>query len=847
MTKVNNRAVIRHLSIRELKSNRKMNVVIILSIILTCVLFTALTSIGGTIINGTQQETMRQVGGDRMAGLKCVLPEDYKKVKADDATRDVVYRIVVGNAVNDAFKHIRVEVDCAENTDAAQALFCAPETGRLPEEYDEIAVSTLVLDELGLPYELGVSVPITLDIDGSISEQEFRLCGYWQGERVAMAQECWVSRAFAEKYAPTPTESYYAGDYPGYAGYYMVDFNFGNSWNIEKKVDELIGRLYGDSDIVPDVGINWAYTTSSVDTGTLVGGIALILVIFVAGYLIIYNIFHINVSANIRSYGLLKTIGTTAKQIRKMVRIQAAIYCVVGIPIGLIIGVFMGKVLLKSIMSIMNIYSAASYRTGTGLILLICVIASVFTFLTVIISCRKPCKIAGSVSPIDALRYNETDVRGRRKIKKTARVTPLSVARNNMSRSRKKVIVVVLSLTLSVVLTNTLFTLLCGFDMDKFVSMQIIGDFVITHDQASDYDEDAFFKITPEQIEYLNHMEGVSEINPVYFSWGSLKLDGKPLERLMALCNKYAEKDKYGEIAAAADGEIPTDIYGVPADLLRVFEPMEGELDEEKFKSGHYALVATGLLGVDIEDGEDDFYEVGDKLTVTSSDDITKEYEVMARCSIPYALGTQTYRLLGGQVIIPDSEYFSMTDNKSAISVMINADENRFDDVDSQIRVLTDSGDSQILLKSKQTYMEQYGDFLKMVKLIGGTLARILALIGILNYMNSVVTGIISRKRELAMMNAVGMTGRQLKKMLAWEGVYYVALTAACSLFFGSLLSYFIAQTVAGEMFFFTYHFTLLPIVICIPILLLLSVIIPDVSYKSICKASIVSRLRENE
>lgn len=517
-----------------------------------------------------------------------------------------------------------------------------------------------------------------------------------------------------------------------------------------------------------------------------------------------------------------------------------------GIPIGLFMGVFVGKALLKSIMSLLNIYSAASYRTGTNLVLLICVIASVFTFITVIISCRKPCRIAGSVSPIDALRYNETDMPKKREVKKTARVTPLSVARNNMSRNRKKVIVVVLSLTLSIVLTNTLFTLLRGFDMDKFVSMQIAGDFVIMHDQASEYDDDAFFKITPEQIEYLNQMEGVSEMNPVYFTWGTLILEGRPLDRLKTLCDKYAEKDKSGEIAAASDGEIPTDIYGIPADLLRVFEPMEGKLDAEKFRSGNYALVATGLLGTEIEEGEDDFYEVGDKLTVTSSDEITREYEVMARCSIPYSLGTQRYSTLGGQVIIPDSEYFSMTDNKNAISVMLNADENRFDEVDAQIRLLTDSGDSQIMPKSKQTYMEQYDEFLKMVKLVGGTLAGVLTLIGILNFINSVVTGILSRKRELAMINAVGMTGRQLKQMLAWEGIHYAALTTVCSFVFGSLLSYFIANTVAGEMFFFTYRFTLLPILIYVPILLLLSAIIPDISYRAICKDSIVNRLREN-
>ena len=187
MTKVNNGKVIRRLAFRELKNNRKMNFVVILSIILTCILFTALTSIGGSLINGAQQETMRQVGGDRMAGLKCVLPEDYEKVKADSATRNVVYRIIVGNAVNKDFKNISVEVNCAENENSAKALFSNPTTGRLPQSYDEIAVSTLVLDELGLPHELGTIVPITLNVDGEISEHEFKLCGYWQGEKVAMA------------------------------------------------------------------------------------------------------------------------------------------------------------------------------------------------------------------------------------------------------------------------------------------------------------------------------------------------------------------------------------------------------------------------------------------------------------------------------------------------------------------------------------------------------------------------------------------------------------------------------------------------------------------------------------
>ena len=847
MTNVNNRNVIRRLAFRELKTNRKMCFLVTLSVVLTCILFTALTSIGGSLINGAQQETMRQVGGDRMAGLKCVLPEDYEKVKADHVTKDVVYRILVGSAVNDDFKNISVEVDCAGDKNAAKAMFCDPAAGRLPESYDEIAASTLVLDEMGIPHELGTAVSITLDIDGDISEHEFKLCGYWKGDKAAMAQVCWVSRAFADKYAPTPTERFKTQKYPTYAGYWQVDFNYANSWNIKGKTDDLISRLYGSSEDAPDAGVNWAYTTSNIDGKILAGGIVMILVIFAAGYLIIYNIFYINISANIRSYGLLKTVGMTSRQIRRMVWIQAAVYCAAGIPIGLIIGILSGKVLLQAIMATMKIYSAASYAMSAKLLVMVYFASAVFTFLTVRISCRKPCKIAGSVSPIEALRYNETDIPAKKKDKKTGKITPFSVARNNMSRSKKKTVIVVLSLTLSLVLTNTLFTVLKGIDMNKYVSTQIVGDFVIMRDKNSSYD-DANTKMTPEQIKYLKAIDGVRQVSPIYFQSGKLVFRDKSLERLKTFCDRYADTDKYGEIAnAKQSGTVQTDIYGITDDLLNVLEPGAGKLNLAKWQSGKYAIVNTYYLDAEDERGES-LYAVGDKLTLSSGDGVdkkTKDFEVMALCEMPYALSIQIYYVFGGQVMIPESEYFALTENRNAMSVMINARKNCYDDVERQICHITDNMDSQVVLKSRQTYLEEFRDFIMMIKLVGGMLSGILALIGILNFINAIVTSIISRKRELAMMNAVRMTGLQLRKMLIWEGVHYSVLTMLCSLIIGTLLSRAVAA-ILGDMFYFTYHFTLLPVLICTSALLLLSAMTASVSYRAICRDSIVERLREN-
>ena len=874
MTKVNNRRVIRRLAFRELKSDWKMNLMVILSIVLTCILFTALISIGGGLVNGIQRETMRQVGGDKMAGLKCVLPEDYEKVKEDSATRDVVYRIIVGNAVNEDLKNISVEINCAENDDAAKSMFCAPTTGRLPESAEEIAVSTLVLDELHLPHELGTTVPITLDVDGEITEHAFTLCGYWQGEKLAMAQIAWVSRAFADEYAPTPTVPFHAQEILTYAGYWQVDFNYVNSFDIEGKTDALLNRLYGDQTNAPDIGINWAYTTSSVDGGMVVSGIVILLVIFAAGYLIIYNIFHINISANIRNYGLLKTIGTTARQIQQMVRTQAVIYCAVGIPLGLVSGVLLGNVLMQSIVRTMNIGSMESYSVSAKLLVILCLVSAMFTYETVMISCRKPCRIAGNVSPIEALRYNDTDMGLKISARKTGRISPFSVARNNMSRSRKKTAVVVLSLTLSMVLVNTLFTFLNGVDMEKFISFQIVGDFVVKQTEtASIVEPDDLRKITPGQVNALEQTDGVSQVCPVYFEYGDLHLSGNAMEKAEKLYEKYADAEKWDAVydnendsrwenpdfsnylelrllarggeSGKRKGDLSADIYGIRPDLFSALTPVRGELDKEKFASGSYALVYTSYIEIDDEEiTDDDFYEPGDVLTLSCGEN-RREYEVMAVCDIPYGLSSQRYSFIYGHVMIPESEYFSLTDNRNAMSVMLNAKEDRYDDVDAQIRGLVEQ-DSRLIMKNKQDYEAEYADFINMFKLVGGTLSGILALIGILNFVNAVMTGILSRKRELAMMTAIGMTGSQMGQMLMWEGIHYAALTALGSVACSTLVSLLAVKGIAADMFFFSYHFTLLPLVICIPVLLLLSAVIPYFAYRSICRESVVDRLREN-
>lgn len=135
-----------------------------------------------------------------------------------------------------------------------------------------------------------------------------------------------------------------------------MEFDFSNSWNIEKKTKELIIRNgYKPKEI--EYGINWAYTFSSIDKEFVICFLSIACLILVSGYLIIYNIFSLNVVMEIQSYGLYKTIGMTEKQLKRLVRRQAVYLSLAGVPAGCILGAVFGKIIFPFIIK--------NYETGS--------------------------------------------------------------------------------------------------------------------------------------------------------------------------------------------------------------------------------------------------------------------------------------------------------------------------------------------------------------------------------------------------------------------------------------------------------------------------------------------------
>lgn len=844
MRKVKNKKVIRRLSKRGLQAGRKKNIIAVLGIMLTCILFTSLFSIGGSILKTSQESTMRQVGGSSMVGMKLALPRDFEILSCDSAVKDPSCRIVIGDAASKELDKLPTEVNYAQDLNAKN-MFSYPETGRMPEKRLEAATSTLVLDALGIPHKIGEKIRLEFRIDDKVRTETFTLCGYWEGDSVNMAQQFWLSKVYCDEIAPTPDKAYRDTDGTHMAGYWMIDWNYANSWDIEGKTIELFTRNGYDPDAT-DYGINWAYATSDIDPASTVLYAALLALVLLSGYLIIYNIFYINVTRDLQYYGLLKTIGTTGRQLKRLVRLQGCILALYGIPAGLILGTALSRALLPVILS--------NFDMGEMIFSvhpLIYVLAAVFSFLTVLASCMKPCRMAAKVSPVEAVNYTEP-MPVKKKRKKSRKTSAFSMAWRNLGRSRKKAVIVVISLTLSLMLVNGTFTVTEGFDMDKFVGDQIVGDLLISGTSTFNPGRQELIMdpIKRTDREVFRSIDGVEGVSDVYCSFGDIALRGSHYEHItkfMADNPKIFTDDPW----MADSTQVVKDrkamdctIYGMDRYGTQQMVVKKGEINWKAFQTGDYILLEK-VYGNNAGNMVDTVcYDVGEKVPLNLPDGSQKQYKVMAIVEIPFPLTNQMSSALGTNAVIPSKEYLAHTETDGSLLSVLTLSPGKKKDAEKILEAYTEHENTDLTYRSKEHYEEEFQEFVRMYHIVGTVLSGILGLIGILNFASVMVTGIFARRQEFAMMQAVGMTGKQMKRTLIWEGLLYALVTLAVTLTLGSVACWAMIQAVAGEVWFFTYHFSVTPVLLCAVPLLLITWLVPDLAYRSLRKKTIVEQLR---
>ena len=878
---VKNRKCIKKLSWRSLWASRKRNIIAIIAIALTTLLFTSMFTIVLSLNASYETYQFRQLGGYNHGTFKDVSSEQAERISAHPKVKEVGVRKVIGISVDGVFAKTPAEVSYMD-ANCTKWSYATPTTGRIPESGKEVAMDTAALQLLGVTPELGAEVTFSYSVTDKDQiafdvTDTFTLVGYWDYDDLMPVHYINISMDYADNIEAQAMET---GLEP-----FRTDLNvmLPSSANIQgqmEQVDTDLGYTW-DSYTDPNsvrIGVNWGYTTSQlafqIDPELVIAVVAFLLLVIFTGYLIIYNIFQLSVTGDIRFYGLLKTIGTTPRQLKRIIRQQSLLLCVIGIPVGLLLGYGIGAVLVPVVLKTTQL-GAVSFTISTSPVIFLG--SALFALLTVLLSCSKPGKMAAKVSPVEATKY--TDMVQTKKKHRGIRGAKLhQMAFANLGRNKKKTVLVVLSLALSVTLFNALCCFVGGFSMEKYVSSMTCADFIVSTTDYFRFNMSADEFITPEQIEEIAantnaRLSGTGyAVRGAKYLWmteDALRQDYARYESAEQLDIHMSGMEHRGNMVMG-----DTRIEALDSSLFEKLQVFDGDLSPMLKPDNHAIAIAVSLDDYGNLPNRDYYPKVGDTVTVTYADDLKYidsrtgelctadtpeeylqpklygardvEYTVCALVKLPYSMGYR-YGGIGYNTVL--SVDTALRDSSGSVIPMLylfdTSDETGETEAEQYLSDLSAGALSPLMYESKATARAEFAQFQQMFLLVGGVLCAIIGLVGLLNFFNAMMTGILSRRREFAVLQAVGMTNRQLKTMLIYEGLFY-AMASVAAAFVLSLVLGPLAGKMLGSMFwFFDYQFTILPVLLTIPMFLLLGWLIPTVLYGQAAKQSVIEQLRD--
>ena len=457
----------------------------------------------------------------------------------------------------------------------------------------------------------------------------------------------------------------------------------------------------------------------------------------------------------------------------------------------------------------------------------------------------------------------------------------LSMAWANLGRSRGKTFLTVLSLTLAVVLLTFTVTFAGGFDMDKYVSNFTASDFILADAGQFQTGGEVFndeMGVPAEVIDAVNAQGGITDSGRVYGKTAPAQ-EFVTEEYYRSMWSRWNTPEQLDSMVAfmdrTADGLLAdgVQLYGMEPFALDHLTVLEGDLSQLNDPEGNYiaAVYSTDDYGDPVMGSH--WARLGDTVTIRYVEEFEYydpatgevygprenvpenavyaeravkyrevKYTVAALVAVPSALSYRYYGrdefVLGAETFIRDTGtdsvmYYAFDTTKASNAAM-----------EAFLKDYTENVNPQFDYESKAIYAAEFESIRSMFLLLGGALSFIVGLVGVLNFFNAILTGITARRRELAVLQSIGMTTRQLRTMLALEGLLYTLGSALLALVLVLVTAPIVGPGLNGMFWFFTYHFTLWPIAVVLPLFAVLGIGIPVVTCRITQRYSVVERLR---
>lgn len=754
-----------------------------------------------TVIVLFLQET--QTAKRRMLGrMQHVMYMDMTKQQMEQAARDERVELLLPykegvetfetNGVKYSFTY--------QKSQAEQIRTFVLEEGKEPEGYNEIAVDRAFMERLGRECEIGGKLVLTV----RDRQEEFVVCGYTDQGRELSVYPVYVSQEYADNGLPVK-------DIP-----YTALVRVRDAGDMEPSVFEtVVYQIAADYGVKrSDVNINGRFRESLQAGNPVFQAILLVsMVVLAAGGIVIYTIFYLSVTARTQQIGQLQTIGMTEKQIKKMVRREGFWLCAASVPAALVLGGLIAYFLEP------QGWSFGSYVVTAA-------VTGAFGFLTVQISVGKPAALAAKVSPIEASRVADEEKENARKKKgrqttdedrefsctRNRRLTPFVMARIGQERNVKKRRLMTLSIAFGGILFMVAASYLYAWD-EKAYSRT--GDFA-----------DAEYVIT-----YLYNAH-----SPLPYGPTGMQLTGhlgKGLEeKLLALPHVRSVKTEHGTFgtityqgASWEQGfyrltENSEDFYRMEAEGSKTYGYL-CENDAIFITNGEFLSQVNGVS-----------FQVGDLVTLHWFDGKEHETKLEIAAIAPglvpsdrgynAAMTDETMKKLWGGM-------------NTAVALRVSTEdyEEYGEQTEEAIRALIELYPDLALMTLQERMADDSANIRKVKTQIYG-LSAFVVLFSVLNLVNLTIGNIAARKREFAVLEAIGMEERQVRGMLFWENVLLVLPAIFITLAVGGGAGYGVVSLFRQITGYMEYRLPVLPALLFAAGVVLVPLLISYVSLKGI-------------
>ena len=782
-------AITKKLAKKSLQSEKRRNLMVVIAVALAAFLI-CFTGIVSTSLTQMQRN---QVVDTYEAVWLGVEENDIETLKGLPEFECVGGYYMLGEELSEQGYHASYVYNDAEMMEIGRDQMKLLE-GNLPQKANEVVVSEYFLSTYGNNAKIGDTV--TLDTESF--HGDYVVTGIMDSVNEKEANTCAI---ILSKAALTEWKGF---DPAGYRAY----VHFKNSDQLGEELITSYCREIAEEYQLPNPSMNnkyFAYASKSFDFLPIFG---VIVIVLIGGYIVIQSIFRISINDKIRSYGQLRTIGATPKQIKRIVKREGRKLGSIGILIGTVLGVCCGFLLFS------KGFNAVSYAVMVSLTL-------ISGWIMVSISIRKPVKIAAGISPIEAVRFTpvQKDIRSR---KKNIKLNPVSMGIANFKRDRKKTISIVASLSIGGILLMVVSSIVLVRSPEQIARLYFPdSDYKI---YLQDLSEEMLVKGNPLNEELKQEVLSVDGVTDIIVARQSLHTSIKTdANQNSGICDTLTDQNYAMVEAALTEGTMPTDSHSIVIhdQIVAYFEDMGvGSTVEFSSIDGKQSIPVT-ISGV---------------FSTSKMPVIFGHGRAHTDGSVFFAPKDLFYELYP-EITTFDYSWSIVSNPKKAETVKAELK----NIVAEHSNLALDEIDTAIAAEKSQN-SAAFGSM--------QVLSWLVFLFGVINLINTTLSNQMSRKQENSVLRSIGLTQKQLCKMNICEGLCYAFFATLAILIVGFPISIVASREISIATFggnVVPYKFPVLEMGLFILVLFGMELILSVWTIRRQKKQSLIEQMRAME